>query len=236
MDAKDRKKSARELYSEGTDYQFDTGELLLGPWTSYSLIHDPKHMAFVLARYKFCAKMLEGKNTVMEVGPGDGFGLPIVAQSVGKVYAVDWDKRLIEGNMRRLAALTNIEHRVCDLNKESLELKVDAAFSIDVIEHLDPENESSFMEGILRCLGPDGVLITGTPNITASQYASPRSEVLHINLKSMKTLRELTERYFKNVFMFGMNDEVLHTGYAPMCHYIWSIGVGLKQEWITDKE
>ena len=111
---------------------------------------------------------------------------------------------------------------------------MDAAFSIDVIEHLEPENEASFMEGIIRCLTPDGVLITGTPNITASQYASPRSEVQHINLKSMKTLRELTERYFKNVFMFGMNDEVLHTGYAPMCHYIWSIGAGLKQEWISE--
>jgi hypothetical protein len=25
--------------------------------------------------------------------------------------------------------------------------------------------------------------------------------------------------HFSNVFMFGMNDETLHTGYGPMCHY-----------------
>jgi hypothetical protein len=70
------------------------------------------------------------------------------------------------------------------------------------------------------------VLITGTPNITASAHASPRSQVQHINLKSMQSLRELMLRYFENVFMFGQNDEVVHTGYAPMCHYIWSVAAG----------
>ena len=47
-----------------------------------------------------------------------------------------------------------------------------------------------------------------------------QSEVQHINLKSHKELCEMTEKYCKNVYMFGMNEEVLHTGYAPMCNYI----------------
>jgi hypothetical protein len=25
--------------------------------------------------------------------------------------------------------------------------------------------------------------------------------------------------------MFGMNDEVVHTGYAPMCHFLWALCV-----------
>ena len=81
---------------------------------------------------------------------------------------------------------------------------------------------------MVDCLTPDGVLVTGTPNVTAEQYASERSRVQHINLKSIAELRALMERYFENVFMFGMNDEILHTGYAPMCHYIWSLAVGKK--------
>src|SRR5262249_34885242 len=36
---------------------------------------------------------------------------------------------------------------------------------------------------------------------------------------------------FDNVFMFGMNDEVVHTGYAPMCHYLWSLAVGVREEY-----
>lgn len=223
-----KNKSAVEAYHEGTDYQFDTRELTLGPWTSYSLIHDPKHMCFVLSRYKFCAKMLEGKNTVMEVGSGDGFGLPIIAQAVKKVYAVDWDERLLEGNAQRLSHLKNVTYIKNDLNKSSPDIFVDAAFSIDVLEHLEPTTEDKFLKNIIKCLKPQGIMITGTPNISAAQHATSRSQVQHINLKSMTSLKELMEKYFENVFMFGMNDEVLHTGYGPMCHYIWSIGVGVK--------
>lgn len=220
-------KSAKIAYKEGTDYQFNTRELRLGPWTSYSLINDPKHMCFVLSRYKFCAKMLEGKNTVMEIGSGDGFGLPIVAQTAKKVYAVDWDKRLLDGNANRLKHLKNVEYLHVDFNKGAPNIKVDGIFLIDVIEHLEKKTEKAFLDNIVKCLKPSGVLIIGTPNITASEHATPRSKVQHINLKSMRTLRELMEKYFMNVFMFGMNDEVLHTGYAPMCHYIWAVGTGL---------
>jgi len=232
MENQTTEKTAKDAYHEGTDYQFDTGELSLGPWTSYSLIHDPKHMCFVLSRYKFCAKMLEGKKEIMEVGSGDGFGLPIIAQVAEKVYAVDWDERLLEGNRRRLSHLKNVKYIREDLNESSPDLCVDAAFSIDVLEHLEPKYEDVFIRNIVKCLKPNGILITGTPNITASQFATPRSQVQHINLKSMASLKTLMERYFDNVFMFGMNDEVLHTGYAPMCHYIWSIGVGVKEEFI----
>ena len=221
-------KSAQKAYKEGTDYQFDTQELRLGPWTSYSLINDPKHMCFVLSRYKFCAKILEGKDTVMEIGSGDGFGLPIIAQAVKKVYAVDWDKRLLEGNAQRLQHLKNVEYLHVDLNKGTPDMKVDGAFLIDVIEHLEHKVERAFLSNIVKCLKPAGVLIIGTPNITASQHATPRSRVQHINLKSSKTLRDLMEEYFENVFIFGMNDEVLHTGYAPMCHYLWAVGTGLR--------
>lgn len=225
--------SAEDAYRLGTDYQFDSKELTVGPWTSYSLLNDPKHLAFVLSRYKFVAKMLQGRESALEVGPGDGIGLPIVAQSVRKLHAVDWDARLIEGNKRRLADFGNIEHRCIDLNKQDINIKVDAAYTVDVIEHIAPADEEAFVRRIVRCLHPDGVLITGTPNITASPFASPRSEVQHINLKSMETLEKMTRKYCRNVFMFGMNDEVLHTGFSPMCHYIWSLGVGIFDEYLA---
>jgi 2-polyprenyl-3-methyl-5-hydroxy-6-metoxy-1,4-benzoquinol methylase len=221
-------RSAKKAYRKGTDYQFETPELSLGPWTSYSLIDDPKHMCFVLSRYKFCSKILEGKKTIMEIGSGDGFGLPIVAQVAKKLYAVDWDKRLIEGNKRRLGYLKNVEYLHVDLNKQSPDVSVDGAFLIDVIEHLEPKNEVRFIRNVVKCLKPDGVLVIGTPNIYASKYSTNRSRVQHINLKSTQTLHQLMRSYFDNVFIFGMNDEVVHTGYAPMCHYIWAVGSGVR--------
>ena len=37
------------------------------------------------------------------------------------------------------------------------------------------------------------------------------------------------ENYFENVFMFSMNDEVVHTGFPPMANYIFGVGVGNKK-------
>ena len=69
------------------------------------------------------------------------------------------------------------------------------------------------------------VVIIGTPNKSAEQYSSEWSRQGHVNLKDHKALRELGLRYFYNVFMFGMNDEVVHTGYLPMCHFLWALCV-----------
>ncbi len=217
----------QQAFQRGAEHQF-IDSIELGPWTSYSLLKDPKHMGFVLARYKFCAKMLEGKENVLEVGCGDGFGIPIVAQAVKRVLGIDVDDRLIQGNRKRLAKIKNVQFKKMSICEQVPVGKFDAAYSVDVIEHLDRPLNAPFLENQCRCLKPDGICIIGTPNITANKYASQRSRVQHINLKSHKTLRAQMEKYFRNVFMFSMNDEVLHTGYAPMGHYIFGMGVGLK--------
>jgi protein-L-isoaspartate O-methyltransferase len=92
---------------------------------------------FAPSRYKFCAKMLAGRESVLEVGPGDGIGLPIMAQTVKRIVAVDWDACLIEGNRRRLRHLTNVEPLCVDPNKRPIDVKVDAAMTVDMIEHLE---------------------------------------------------------------------------------------------------
>ena len=222
-----KKLTQKQAYHLGTDYQFiDSAQL--GPWTSYSLLHDPKHMGFVLARYKFCAKMFEGMDLVLEVGCGDGFGAPVIAQAVKRVIAIEPDVRHIKGNQQRLKGLKNVEFRAMSICEGPLPEKFDAAFSIDVVEHLDKPLNQSFFENQCASLKSDGVCIVGTPNITANKYASPRSRVQHINLQSQASLKKMMSKYFKRVFMFGMNDEILHTGYAPMCHYIFGMGVALK--------
>jgi len=55
-------------------------------------------------------------------------------------------------------------------------------------------------------------------------HASPPSKIGHVNCKTGKELKALLERFFHNVFVFSMNDEVVHTGYAPMAHYLIAIG------------
>ncbi len=223
--------SAWDLHLKAAAPQFACEEILLGPWTSYSLMHDPRHMAFVLARYKFCAKMLEGKDYVVEIGCGDGFGIPLIAQAVKRLHCIDWDPRSLEGCARRLKHLKNVTYQHIDLNKHTLPTRADAIYTIDVVEHLEPSKEDQFFRNICKSLKPEGVLITGTPNISANAYASEQSRVQHINLKSLQDLKQLTQKYFVHAFPFGMNDEVLHTGYGPMAHYIWTIGAQVRSQY-----
>jgi hypothetical protein len=73
-------------------------------------------------------------------------------------------------------------------------------------------------------LTPEGVLILGSPSLESQAYASPPSKAGHVNCKTGSTLRNLLEKFFHNVFVFSMNDEVVHTGYFPMAHYVIGIG------------
>ncbi|MFN7264275.1 MAG: hypothetical protein ACK5T5_05005, partial [Phenylobacterium sp.] len=57
-------------------------------------------------------------------------------------------------------------------------------------------------------------------------YASEISKAGHVNCKTGEDLRAFMLKFFSNVFLFSMNDEVVHTGYAPMAHYLFAIGCG----------
>lgn len=206
------------------------GPATMGPWTSHIWRQDPRHMCFLLSRYKFVAKMLTGKTSVLEVGCGDAVGTPIVLQTVGTVHGIDFEPLVLDNAMERYRkeGIERASFAVHDVTSGPVAGKFDAAFSLDVIEHVPAQLENTFIDNICASLVPQAVCILGTPNITADQYASPASKEGHINLKSAEALRDLLQRRFHNVFSFSMNDEVVHTGYAAMAHYLFAIGVGLK--------
>lgn len=198
----------------------------LGPATSHQYVNDPKHLCFVLSRYKFCAKMLSQRSNVLEVGCGDGFGTPIVAQAVGSVVAVDWDLKMTEGNLRRLGFMDNCTFKHHDVVVEPVAGSFDGVFSVDVIEHVDSAVENEFMRNTCANLSDDGIYIMGTPNIKAEVYGEPSSKLSHINLKDASGLRELLSKHLKTVFIFSMSDEVVHTGFHDMAHYLFAVGIG----------
>ena len=74
---KPRKTKEPQNQIELDTYQ-ERGPVQLGPWTSHIWRTDPRHLGFLLARYKFCARMLVGKSEVLEVGCGDAFGMMVV--------------------------------------------------------------------------------------------------------------------------------------------------------------
>lgn len=236
MDQKINMTKAKEAQNQIQFDQYNADPVVLGPYTSYMWRNDPKHLAFLFSRYKFVSKLLAGKGKVVEIGCGDATGTPIVAQVVNSIYATDFEPLLIEDNMKRLKDHKNISFGLHDIvaspfydqMESGFVERFDAAFALDVIEHIPPADEAKFFSNICMSLAKDAICVLGTPNVTAHAHASELSKHGHVNLKSYEQFQELLKKYFKNGFVFSMNDEVVHTGYHPMAQYLIMVGVGVK--------
>lgn len=204
--------------------------LTLGKNTSSVFQFDPKHLGFTAAKHKFVGKMLEGSEKVLEIGCMDGFGSTIVASFVHQMISIDIYKPHVE-EARKFAGprLKNVEFRGMDFLDETFDSEFDGCFALDVLEHVDPEQEHLFLSRAVQVLRPNGVFIVGMPSLESQVYASEANKRGHINCQTAKQLTGTLKKYFGNVFAFGMNDEVLHTGYGPMCHYLMNLCTGPKK-------
>lgn len=204
-------------------------ELTIGPFLARQLLNQPRHLLFVLSRYKFAARLLPAleRVDVLELGCGEGFGALLLAENGNRVLGVDADTEAIKVAQRTFAK-PSLRFQAADfLGRRFGEFK--AVVSLDVIEHIPAELEDAYFSTILANLPDDGLCIIGTPNDHASPYASPQSQAGHINLYTAERLAAAMGRYFQNTFVFGMNDEVVHTGFYPMCHYLFVVGAGKRR-------
>ena len=222
------KTTREEQYSRCVEIKNKNGLTPLGLMANQVWYDDPRRLTFVLARYKFVAKMLSGRRHVGEVGCGDAFGTRIVLQEVEQVTVYDFDPTFIEDVRSRQDERWHLRAYVHDITEAPLPAKHDGLFSLDVLEHIAPLNEHAFLFNLRGSLTDEGVLIIGTPSLESQTYASPLSKAGHVNCKSGDQLKSLLERYFTRVFMFSMNDEMVHTGFYPMAHYLFAICTGPK--------
>jgi SAM-dependent methyltransferase len=198
----------------------------LGIQGSHSWRNDPKHLLFHLSRYKFVSKMFAGRRHVLEVGCGDALGTRIVRQTVKRLTATDFDPLFIEDAKTRLAPPWTFELLLHDFANEPIPGTFDGVFALDVLEHIPPDREGRFLANVFASLETEGAAIIGMPSLESQPYASEASRLGHVNCKTAPDLTAVLEGYFHNVFMFSMNDEVVHTGFHKMAHYILALCCG----------
>jgi 2-polyprenyl-3-methyl-5-hydroxy-6-metoxy-1,4-benzoquinol methylase len=206
-------------YREAIAFMRARGPERLGLASGWAWHDDPKRLAFTFARYKFVAKMLAGRQRVLEAGCGDGFFTRVTAQAVGRVTAVDFDADFIDSARSTASDRWPVEFRVHDLMDGPVEGSFDAVYCLDVLEHIAPGHEDRFLDNLLAPLEQHGMAIVGMPSLESQSHASPQSKAGHVNCKPQEELRRTMLRRFHHVFMFSMNDEVIHTGHGAMAHY-----------------
>tara|TARA_R110000824_G_scaffold393146_1_gene591951 strand:- start:6481 stop:7161 length:681 start_codon:yes stop_codon:yes gene_type:complete len=209
----------------------------LGSNTSTIFRLDPKLMGFTIAKHKFVGKMFDGFDSVLEIGCMDGFGSRIIQPHVKKLCCIDfYDDHIDEA--KKWSGLEHVTFHKCDFldgppqihfKPERFDNRFDGILALDVLEHVDPLQEGAFLEMAVRHLLPSGVFIVGMPTLESQRFASKANVKAHINCQHPAQITATLKEYFANVFSFGFNDEVLHTGYEPMRHYQMNICAGPKK-------
>ncbi len=212
---------------EETTKLFADQSFKFGSHWSFNFRNDPKRLGFVLSRYKFASKMLGKRRHILELGCSDGIGTTILAENSERYMGVDLD----EPSLR--AAQANLQDEKYQFLFDDFMGKeygsFDGVVSLDVVEHILPEHEAQYFETIYKNITDDGICVIGTPNVTSSSYASKASELGHVNLFSQERLVETLKKHFHQVFPFGINDEIMHTGFGSMAHYLVCVACHKKE-------
>jgi 2-polyprenyl-3-methyl-5-hydroxy-6-metoxy-1,4-benzoquinol methylase len=204
---------------------FDYPETKLGVMVNQVWQDDPKRVVFVLSRYKFVAKMLQGKKTVLEIGCADAFGSRIVADAVEHLTVSDIDPLFIDSVKENARYPWQENAMVHDILSSPTAEKHDAVYCLDVFEHILPKDETTLLTNLSNSINDKGIAIIGIPSLESQQYASQYSKEGHVNCLSGDVFKDHLEKHFHHVFLFSMNDEVVHTGFSPMAHYLFALCV-----------
>lgn len=222
-------KTREAQYSVALEYRDKRGVEPLGLMANQAWYDDPKRLGFTFARYKFVARMLAGAGHVLEVGCGDAFASRIVLQEVEKLSVTDFDPVFVEDIKAR--AVEGWEFADCfvhDMLSGPPPGEYDGIYALDVLEHIAKSDEEKFLANMTAALSQWGTVIVGMPSIESQALASPISKAGHVNCQSMPELKAGMERFFHNVYMFAMNDEIVHTGHHKMAHYLFALCSGKK--------
>ena len=206
----------------------EKGLAKFGPMAAFTWNSDPKRLLFVLSRYKFAARVLEGSRKVIEVGCGDGFASRIVRQHVGSLLLTDADPLMIKYSQLIQSGDFPVEalcHNFCIDSLCNSDSTFDGAYLLDVLEHIEIDHEPAFFSNLCKCLKPSAKVVIGMPSIESQVYASEGSKAGHVNCKTKENLVSSLDPYFSSVTCFSMNDEVVHTGFNRLANYLLAVCV-----------
>ena len=89
------------------------------------------------------------------------------------------------------------------------------------LRHIKKKMRKHLLKIQFRGLRKNGVYILGIPSLESQRYASKTSKLGHVNCKSGNDFQKIIKEIFSQCFfLFSMNDEVVHTGFVKMAHYI----------------
>ncbi len=152
-----------------------------------------------LIAYQATEKMISG--SVLEVGCGEGYGIPVLAAQCDEYVAIDKFQTEV-ANLPENATF----HQMIVPPLKFADNLFDFVVSFQVIEHI--EDDESYVSEIHRVLKPGGKMITTTPNKRMSLTRNP----WHVREYTVEELHDLQAKYFSEVDVQGVygNEKVMN--------------------------
>jgi len=184
---------------------------------------DPRRLAILLTRYRFIAKLLDGRKLVGELGCSDALGTRLVMHTVGNVAVYDANPKLIDDVRQRHSQRWPIEAHLHDILENPLPHVHDGLYGLDLFERISRTEELAYLNNIRASLSDDGILIVGSPSAGSGLHNSPPDKKDHPNSRSDAELKALLLNFFYEVFLFSMDDGVVHIGPSQKSDYVFAL-------------
>lgn len=179
-----------------------TTEITSGNIASDNPIHQRLLFAYVKA-----ADYVHGD--VLDIGCGEGRGMDMLVEKSGTFTAIDKIREVLDANKAKHPEIEIIQANIPPFPGIEDNSK-DVAVSFQVIEHI--EDDEFFVSEIQRVLKPGGRAVISTPNLLMSLTRNP----WHVREYTPKQYKELMERYFSKVEVFGVYGNQRVTDYYEL--------------------
>ena len=212
---------------------------------------DPAQSASHLALYRFVAALVGARHDVAEYGCASPAGTRLVLQQFRKVTLFDPRSHVVSDLQWRFQDNWRFEARMHDIVSAPLSRRVDSAYCVDFIQYISRDEETSFIRNLRDSLAHDSdFLLIGSPSYglyDVHAAAAPAEQLsgavdaalasgpvgndpgfgpypVTVYRRSGVELKELMARFFENVFVFSMVDDVAQPGLHPNAQHVFALG------------
>ncbi len=217
---------------------------------------DEARLASHLAHYRFIAAVIGVRHDVAEYGCASPTGTRLILQQSRKMTLFD-PRPLVVGDLQwRFQDDWRFEARLHDIISKPLSRQADSAYCVDFLQYISRDEEDIFVRNLRDSLSRESdFLLIGSPSYGAGgppgtqhalgadaahgmaaqsngdnlacQTRTARGQAA-IYRRTGAELKALTERFFHNVFMFSMVDDVAQPGIQPNAEHIFALSCGKK--------
>jgi len=150
-------------------------------------------------RYHFASRFARNRK-VLDIGCGEGYGSAFLARHASEVTGIDLDPATIDHARKEYALISNLSFETVKCEEMRIaDCSIDLAVSFELLEHLDSDSQSGFLQNVQRILKQDGLFIVSSPerNEYAATYQA-RNEY-HRHEMTLPELKAFLSRYFEHV-------------------------------------